>query len=410
MKIPLQENKFLSNWDYYEVARFVPSLNRVIRDKVNDQPLILTSLEIEAYAQKYNNVGIYTSVFAYDKKDLDKAIRLGPLYFDIDSSDIEEARQDCIKLYEHLVKYIPEKSVLIYFTGKKGFHIECEPIALGINPSNNLAKVYRFIANDLKEKLSLNNLDFSVYDQRRMWRLAGSQHQTTGLFKTLLNSYGSENLIYKDTEYISTYAQQPHTAQVADQEFNYKANEWYRQYTYDVEESEKKRDNPIEYFNKYGSKAFKDLQETHKHFDGPNLLKHCSAFKRLYIQAKETGYLEHEARLFLCSILTYTEDSIKFLHEILSQCHDYNYEKSSAHINDWIKRRQMGIGGRPYTCERANAVGVGCGGCSLEQRNKWIKVGERFVETQEKSSPSPIRFAYRSLKEGELENGNKRSR
>jgi hypothetical protein len=409
MKIPLEENKFLSQWDYYEVARYVPSLKRVIRDKVADKPLVLNSLEVEEYAKANGNTGIYTSVFAYNSKDIDLAMRLGPLYFDIDSPDIESAKTECISLYEHLTMFIPKDSVLVYFTGKKGFHIECEPIALGINPSNALSKVFRYIANDLKDKLSLSNLDFSVYDQRRMWRYPGSKHQDTSLHKTLLNSYGQENLLYKSIEEISNYCSQKRTATVCDQEFSYKANEWYRQYTYEMEESQNKKQDPLEYFNKYGSKAFKDLKETHKYFDPKMLLTKCSAVKRLYLQAKEEGYLEHEARLFLCSILTYTEDSIKFLHEILSNCRDYNFEKSSAHINDWVKRRQMGIGGRPYTCERANSVGVGCGDCSLEQRNKWIKIGDRYVETQEKSSPSPIRFAYRSLKEGELDNGNKKS-
>ena len=407
MKIPLEQNKFLSQWDYYEVARYVPSLKRVIRDKVDNKPLVLNSLEVEDYAKSHGNTGIYTSVFAYNSKDIDEAIRLGPLYFDIDSSDIESAKTECITLYEHLTMFIPKDSVLVYFTGKKGFHIECEPIALGINPSNSLSKIFRYIANDLKDKLSLSNLDFSVYDQRRMWRYPGSKHQDTLLHKTLLNSYGQENLLYRSIEEISNYCSDKKTATVCDQEFSYKANEWYRQYTYEMEESQKKKQDPLEYFNKYGSKAFKELKETHKHFDPKMLLIKCPAVKRLYLQAKEDGHLEHEARLFLCSILTYTEDSIKFLHEILSNCRDYNFEKSSAHINDWIKRRQMGVGGRPYTCERANAVGVGCGECSLEQRNKWIKIGDRYVETQEKSSPSPIRFAYRSLREGELDNGNK---
>ena len=33
-----------------------------------------------------------------------------------------------------------------------------------------------------------------------------------------------------------------------------------------------------------------------------------------------------------------------------------------------------------------------------------IKIGEKFIETKEKSSPSPIRFAYSSLKKGGEEN------
>lgn len=401
MKIPFEENKFLSKWDKYEVARYVPNLNRVIRDKDGANPLFLTPDKLHEYAQKYSNKGIYTSVFAYDTEDLNKATRLGPLYFDIDSSEIEDAYTDAKKLYEFLSTVIPKESILIYFTGKKGFHIECEPIALGITPSNILPKIYRFIANDLKQKLNLGNLDFSVYDLRRMWRYPGSLHQETGMYKTLLNPNGNDLVFYNGIETIVEYSKSPKSLEVCNQQFSYKANEWFREYSYRMEEDEKRKDNPIEYFNKYGSKAFKDLHKTQKIFDPKNLMKQCSAVPRLYKQAKETGYLEHEARLFLCSILTYTEESIKFLHEILSQCHDYNFEKSSAHINDWVKRRQMGIGGRPYTCERANSVGVGCGECSLEQKNKWVKVGDRYVETQEKSSPSPVRFAYKNIREDE---------
>ena len=272
---------------------------------------------------------------------------------------------------------------------------------MGINPSNSLPKVFRFIATDLKNKLNLTNLDFSVYDARRMWRYPGSKHQQTSLYKTLLNPNGDDTVFYSGSENIIEYSKTIQSLEVKDQEFSYKANEWFREYSYQMEEDDKRKDNPLEYFNKYGSKAFKDLNKTHKVFDPKSLMKECTAVPRLYRQAKETGYLEHEARLFLCSILTYTEDSIKFLHEILSQCHDYNFEKSSAHINDWVKRRQMGIGGRPYTCERANSAGVGCGDCTLDSKNKWVKVGDRFVETQQKSSPSPIRFAYKNVKEEE---------
>ncbi len=379
----------------YEVARYVPSLERVIRDKNK----ILSINEIPEYAQANGNTGIYTSVFAYDTADFEKATRLGPLYFDIDNKDFEIAKSDCIKLYEHLLKYIPAESILVYFTGKKGFHIECEPIALGISPGNNLPKVFRYIATDLVKKLSLSSLDFSVYDLRRMWRLAGSIHQDTKLHKTLLNPYnGDKNYLYEDFDTVKQYASDKRSLDIAEQSFSYKANEWYRENIYNLEEDAKKKDNPLEYFNKYGSKAFKSLAPSAKVFDKDALIHSCSAIKRLHEQAEQTHYLEHEARLFLCSILTYTEDSIKYLHEILSNCHDYNFEKSSAHINDWIKRRQMGIGGRPYTCDRANSVGVGCGECNLEKKNKWAQIGNKYVETTEKSSPSPIRYAYKTIK------------
>lgn len=302
-------------------------------------------------------------------------------------------------MYEHLASIMPQSAVLVYFTGKKGFHIECEPVTLGINPSNALPKLFRYIATNLKSSLNLTSLDFSVYDARRMWRLPGSIHQDTGLYKTLLNAVGEQNFIYKNESDIKSFSAKNRPNEVAAQSFQYKSNEWYRSQGYSLEEHEKRKDNPIDYFNKYGSKAFKELKEKEKVFDKNNLLSNCKAISRLKSQAEKEKFLEHEARLFLCSILSYSEDSIRFLHDILSNCSDYNFDKSSAHINDWIKRRQLGIGGRPYTCDRANAVGVGCGDCNLEKRNKWEKIGDRFIETNTKSPPSPIRYAYKTKQE-----------
>lgn len=323
------------------------------------------------------------------------------MYFDLDHVDFQIAFNECIKLYEYLIKYVPKESVVVYFTGKKGFHIECEPIALGINPSNTLPKVFRHIASKLKKDLDLVSLDFSVYDLRRMWRLPGSKHQSTNLYKTLLNPNGDARILYLGQESIIKYSSEPREIQVANQVFSYTANEWYRENVYQMEEESKRKDNPLDYFNKYGSKVFKDLKETYKIFDKNSLLNGCSAVARLKKQAEEEHFLEHEARLFLCSILTYTEDAIRFLHEILSNCSDYSFDKSSAHINDWVKRRQMGIGGRPFTCDRANSVGVGCGECKLERKNKWAQIGQKYIETAEKSSPSPIRYAYKNIKKEE---------
>lgn len=396
MRLPNDKEKFLSSWKYVEIAKYVPSLSRVIRQKDGDKPVLIDIDDVEKFRLENKNVGLYTSIWVYNSQNIEDAVRLGSLYFDIDNSDQNEAYNDCIKLYEYLLNYIPESAILVYFTGKKGFHIECEAITLGIIPSNNLPNIFRFIANTLKDKLSLNSLDFSVYDARRMWRLQGSQHQETGLYKNLLSPEILLNGMHGIIEYCQTRLENI----VVEQQFNAKANEWFRNFTYDLEIEKERSKDFIGYFNKYGSSAFKSVEEKEKEFTPKKLLENCSAIRRLWQQAIDKKYLEHEARLFLCSILTYNKESIEFLHGILSNCEDYNVEKTNSHINDWIKRRQLGIGGRPYTCERANAAGVGCGGCSLDKRNKWIKVGDRFVETQEQSSPSPVRFAYTSIDRG----------
>lgn len=396
MKIPEDSSKFLYKWRKLEVARYVPDLSRVIRMKNGDNPVFIDVDDIDSFRSRYDNVGLYTSIWHYNVENVDEAVRLGSLYFDIDNNDINVSYQEVKKLYEYLSSFVPEESLLVYFTGKKGFHIECEAVALGINPSNNLPNIYRWIANKVSDELSLSSLDFSVYDARRMWRLAGSKHQDTGLYKNLIN----KDLLFSSIENVKEFCVDQVDSYVPDQVFNPKANEWFREHIYEQEIDKERSKDFMAYFNKHGSTAFKQYQDVDKEFTPKRLIEGCSAVKRLWQQAIDTKFLEHEARLFLCSILTYSEESIKFLHGILSNCEDYNYEKSSSHINDWIKRRQLGIGGRPYTCERANSVGVGCGDCSLDKKNKWIKIGDRYVETDETTSPSPVRFAYVSVRKG----------
>lgn len=394
MKLPNDSDKYLSSWKYLELARFVPKLDKVIRIKKDDRILFSVD-DIAGFRVENNNTGLYTSIWYYNSDNLDEAVRLGPLYFDLDSADEDLSYQECLKLYGYLIKYIPKESLLVYFTGKKGFHIECEPIALGINPSNNLPNIFRFIAGNIKEKLSLTSLDFSVYDSRRMWRLEGSQHQSTGLYKNLL----SEEQLFSSIGDIKVFCKSRSDNLVSEQVFSTSANEWYREFSYLMEVEKERSKDFISYFNRHGSGVFKQVDEKEKIFTRDRLLQNCTAVDRLWKQARQTGYLDHEARLFLCSVLTYNDDAVQFLHEILSCCSDYNVEKSTSHITDWIRRRQLGIGGRPYTCERANSAGVGCGQCQLDERKKWIKIGDRYVETEETSSPSPVRFAYQSLKE-----------
>jgi hypothetical protein len=400
MRIPSDKSKYSSKFRYVEIARFVPSLNRIIREKINDIPILIDIDDVHKYASKHDNTGIYTSIWQYDSQDLSKANRIGSLYFDIDNSDVSISWEECKKLYSYLSEFIPEDSLIVYYTGKKGFHIECEALALNVDKSESLHNIYRYIASDINQKLELTSLDFSVYDQRRMWRLPGSKHQSTNLYKTKLNN----QILFSSIDEIIQYSSGVHDFKIPEQSFDYKANQWYRDYVYQMEVEKSKPKDFLAHFNEYGSKGTKSFEQSDKIFSKTKLIHSCSAVARIEKEAKEKNHLDHESRLFICSILTYTEDSIQYLHEILSNCNDYNYEKSSAHINDWIKRRQMGIGGRPYTCERANAAGVGCGDCSLDQKNKWVKIGEKFIETKEKSSPSPIRFAYSSLKKGGEEN------
>jgi len=102
MRIPNDKEKYSSSWRYQELARYIPSLDRIIRIKKEDDPVLVDVDRLEAFREKYNNIGLYTSIWHYNTKDIDTAERLGSLYFDIDNKDVNISLQECQKLYTHL--------------------------------------------------------------------------------------------------------------------------------------------------------------------------------------------------------------------------------------------------------------------------------------------------------------------
>lgn len=387
-----ESTKYLSQWKYVEIAHHVPKLDRVIRDQNNKVPIMLERDEIDEFRRQNNNLGVYTSVWLYDTIDVDTAKRLGSLYFDFDSETLEGPQDDVKKLVDYLLQNIPEEAIRIYFTGAKGFHVECEAVSLGITPSNNLPNLFRYIAEQLRDDLTLSTTDFSVYDQRRMWRLPNSQHQKTKSFKIPL----TRTELNLSIDEIKELAKEPRPENIPHLVFNPTANAWYREWGY-KQEADKviSLEERIARFNKMGTNAIHKAYDGDLIFDPEALFKNCPSILGLWDKAEREHHLLHEERLFLCSILTYSEEAINYLTTILSNCTDFNLEKSRSHIDDWIRRREMGIGGRPFSCARARSAGVGCGSCDLDPKEKMERVGDNWIGTGEMAEPSAFRFAYR---------------
>ena len=94
MKISSDPSKYTYKWRYLEIARYIPQLKRVIREKKNNFPILLDVDIITKYSDKYNNTGIYSSIWHFDDQDISKATRLGSLYFDIDNSNMDISWQE----------------------------------------------------------------------------------------------------------------------------------------------------------------------------------------------------------------------------------------------------------------------------------------------------------------------------
>ena len=110
----------------------------------------------------------------------------GNWVFDFDG-DIEEAKQDCIAIYDFFLKKgVKDTNITAYFSGSKGFHIEIDYRSYMDKPEFDLHLIYKYAYSEL-DKLIKNNrdkstMDGSIYSIRRMFRYPNSRHPKTGLY------------------------------------------------------------------------------------------------------------------------------------------------------------------------------------------------------------------------------------
>jgi hypothetical protein len=133
------------------------------------------------------------SVWLYDssetKLDPDGVCRpightIGDLHFDFDNkADLDIARNDALMTLDTLRRWhgLNLGCVRIIFTGSKGFGVIIPYQCFLQEPRDDLMYIFRSFCKHLK--LSASSLDMSIYEKRRLWKLEGSRHPKTGLFR-----------------------------------------------------------------------------------------------------------------------------------------------------------------------------------------------------------------------------------
>lgn len=151
----------------------------------------------------------YRSMFLYDESILTHIASTGSvsgyngkvyapqLVFDFDSTDLDQARLDTLELVRRLIEEydVKENEVSIYFSGRKGYHIE-------ISSDNIRGLDHQFHQNTplfvkrmcLAIGKDLATLDRGIYNSNRLYRIAGTLHnkestvngKSVKLFKTNL--------------------------------------------------------------------------------------------------------------------------------------------------------------------------------------------------------------------------------
>lgn len=134
------------------------------------------------------NVDHYSSIFIYNdehKKILEtkgslagiKDVHTDLLAFDLDSSsDLENARKDTIVLCDRLIdRGINQNDINVCFSGSKGFSVTVT--------TDKLFTLEEFKAIHSKLTDGLETSDTTIRDNQRIFRIAGTKHQGSGLYK-----------------------------------------------------------------------------------------------------------------------------------------------------------------------------------------------------------------------------------
>ncbi len=165
---------------------------------------IIKSDSLSEYAKRWKTqkggdfIDCYRTYFQYPKEILDHVKRTGSVRgfngscwakvfpLDIDSENLEESQEKVKVILMRLRDDfdVDLKNLKLYFSGAKGFHIEIPSNLFGgFIPSQRLHEEFKALA-----KLISENVDLSIYDKVRLWRLPNTINSKSGLYKIPLTA------------------------------------------------------------------------------------------------------------------------------------------------------------------------------------------------------------------------------
>lgn len=105
-----------------------------------------------------------------------------PFFIDLDSDTFDLSLKEARFIVDYFLTGF-EVEPAIWFSGNRGFHITVDAVAFGAEPSPELTYIWRHLAERIAAQLGLTTLDKRVYSRRRMWRIDGTRHAKSGLYK-----------------------------------------------------------------------------------------------------------------------------------------------------------------------------------------------------------------------------------
>ncbi len=168
-----------------------------------------------------NTPDCYRTVYRYPdefKQHFDKNKTVsgynGPVYSDFlpididDDNNLDNAQKVAVNAVKKLeaTADVQLEYIWLYFSGSKGFHILLPAEMLGVEPSKHLPDHFKFMVSRMFPDL---DIDLSIYDKLRLFRISNTKHGKTGLYKVQLRP---NEILYKNIGEIKELAKKPRDA------------------------------------------------------------------------------------------------------------------------------------------------------------------------------------------------------
>ena len=206
-----------------------------------------------AFIRNRQETGCFCTAYRYDCQKVEQSNLYGDFYLDLDDEhNFENVREDALRVisYFKIIYKIPETSMKIYFSGKKGIHIVIPAEIFGIKPMPLLNGVFKYIATSINTYSPHKTIDLKIYDNRRMFRIPNTRHENTGLYKVRITPEELRKYPIEDIRAIANnprqIPEQHYTAnKTAEQAFQKDIQEYY---IYDKEaKKDKKFDSTMKF-------------------------------------------------------------------------------------------------------------------------------------------------------------------
>lgn len=248
------------------------------------------------------------------------------LPIDIDNdTDPRKSLITCRELIEflHQEYLVPIKSIRIYFSGSKGFHIEIPTILFGdIKPSRNLPLRFKSIT----KSFGFSDIDTKIYFKNGLWRLYNSVNGKSGLYKIPLSYSNLNNYSYNQ---IIELAKIPNNAVVWTSFNDWTEIEGLKQLW--------KQSKPIEQHRQPTNNPSNLTNKTIIYYPGAPKGKRNDMTFKIAHQLRRNGYTINEVKDYIVNVWNPTckppeEDIISLLRAVESAYSYNNYDNGSIGI------------------------------------------------------------------------------